>query len=64
MLHRLKAVASGYGLKPDQSAYGGLANSFDVEVVILLRWLLVLDIIQPYVVGDLARARYPIAPCP
>src|SRR6516225_11214391 len=65
MLHRLKAVASGYGSKPDWSAFGGHGASLgDVEVVIRFRWRLVLDIVNPHLIGHVAAAPNPVAPRP
>src|SRR5262252_4785834 len=52
MLHRLKAVASGYGSKPDWSAFGGHGASLgDVEVVVRFRGRLVLDVVNPHLIG-------------
>src|SRR6516225_3636950 len=52
MLHRLKAVASGYGSKPDWSTFGGHGASLgDVEVVVRFRWRLVLDVVNPHLIG-------------
>ena len=41
-----KAVASGYGSKPDRSACGGLADSCHVEIIVRLRRRLVLDVFR------------------
>ena len=61
-LHCLKAVASGYGLKPDQSAIR--RNSSHTEVVVRLRCRLVFDVLHPDLVGDIAAARHPVPPSP
>src|SRR5260221_5640425 len=58
MLHRLKAVASSYGLKPDWSAFGGLRLR-DVEVIVWLWWRLVFDILGPHLIGNVATACNP-----
>src|SRR6516164_3062691 len=65
ILHRLKAVASGYGSKPDWSAFGGHGASLgDVEVVVRFRWRLVLDVVNPHLIGHVADAHNPVAPRP
>src|SRR6516164_5896513 len=65
ILHRLKAVASGYGSKPDWSAFGGHgANLRDVEVVVRFRWRLVLDVVGPHLVGHVAAGHDPVTPRP
>jgi hypothetical protein len=65
MLHRLKAVASGYDSKPDWSAFGGHGASLGhVEVVVWFRWRLVLDVVNPHLIGHVAAAHNPVAPRP
>src|SRR5215468_8400515 len=62
MLHRLKAVASGYDSKPDWSAFGGHGASLGhVEVVVWFRWRLVLDVVNPHLIGHVAAAHNPVA---
>ena len=64
--HRLKAVASGYGLKPDWvGPKGRLANSLDdFEVVVGNLGLLILNILLPHLVRNVAARGNPIAPTP
>ena len=64
--HRLKAVASGYGLKPDWvGPKGRLANSLDdFEVVVGNLGLLILNILLPHLVRHVAARGNPIAPTP
>src|SRR5271166_3777771 len=64
--HRLKAVASGYGLKPDWVGPGGrLANWLDdFEVVVGNLRLLILNIFLPHLVRHVATRGHPIAPSP
>ena len=45
-------MASGYGSKPDWSAFGGHgARLGDVEVVVRFRERLVLDVVNPHLIG-------------
>ncbi len=62
--HRLKAVASGYGLTPDWVGPGGrLANWLDhFEVVVGNLRLLVLNVFLPHLVRHIAARGNPIAP--
>ena len=64
--HRLKAVASAYGLKPDWVGPGGrLASWLDnFEVVVRYLGLLILNIFLPHLVRHIAARRHPIAPTP
>src|SRR5271166_2418506 len=64
--HRLKAVASGYGLKPDWvGPRGRLANGLDdFEVVVGNLRLLILNIFLPHLVRYVAARGDPIAPTP
>src|SRR5216684_1520143 len=63
MLHRLKAVASSYGLKPDWSAFGGLRLRH-VEVIVWFGRRLVLDILRPHLIGNVAAACNPVTSRP
>ena len=64
--HRLKAVASAYGLKPDWVGPGGRLASWldDFEVVVRYLGLLILNIFLPHLVRHVAARRHPIAPTP
>ena len=45
-------MASSYGSKPDWSAFGGHGASLgDVEVVVRFQWRLVLDVVNPHLIG-------------
>jgi len=55
-------VASGYGSKPDWSAFGG--HGADVEVVVRFQWRLVLDSVNPHLIGHVPAAHNPVAPRP
>jgi hypothetical protein len=58
-------VASGYGSKPDWSAFGGHGASLGhVEVVVWFRWRLVLDVVNPHLIRHVAAAHNPVAPRP
>ena len=58
-------MASGYGSKPDWSAFGGHdACSGHDEVVVWSRWRLVLDVVNPHLIGHVADAHNPVAPRP
>src|SRR5258708_19587292 len=63
MLHRLKAVASSYGSKPDWSAFGGLRLRH-FEVIVWFGWRLVLDILGPHLIGNVAAACNPVTSRP
>src|SRR5258708_27007570 len=63
MLHRLKAVASSYGLKPDWSAFGGLRLRH-VEVIVWFGWRLVFDVLGPHLIGNVATACNPVTSRP
>ena len=55
--HRLKAVASAYGLKPDWSAQGPTRQLVDdFEVVVRYLGLLILNIFLPHLVRHVAVA--------
>ena len=54
-------MASSYGLKPDWSAFGGLGH---LEVVVRVRSRLVLDVLDPYLIGHVSAAGDPVAPAP
>src|SRR5271166_4753333 len=64
--HRLKAVASGYGLKPDWVGPKGRLASWpdDFEVVVGNLGLLILNILLPHLVRHVAARGNPIAPTP
>ena len=64
--HRLKAVASAYGLKPDWVGREGRRANWldDFEVVVGNLGLLILNVFLPHLVRHVAARRHPIAPTP
>ena len=62
--HRLKPVASGYGLKPDHVSPSGRRALYDLEVVVWGFRFLILYVFLPHLVRDIPAGHDPIAPAP
>jgi len=61
---RSPAKAGGLPLRLKAGSIGRSADLQHIEVIFLLRWLLIFDVLLPHLVGHVAARRDPVAPSP
>jgi|GEM_PF-5593233 len=58
------AKAGGLLFRLKAGFIGRSADLHHIEVIIWLRWLLILDVLLPHLIGHVPARCHPVAPCP